>query len=160
MSLEATYVALLCSLLGGAEPETSLEFDVYGYDRPREVRVDRETPTHVIEIGLDERVSARDSVHQAVFAATLTGKSPWIILIDTNWTEGRYEQEMRHVTEYLGLSYTRCSAGLLERWVATAGLRVRPTVGGDNLPSNATLSALCPMDRVISTVPPSVSVTN
>jgi hypothetical protein len=106
MSGEATYISLLCALLGGAEPETPQFFEVHGFERPRYIRVDCETATHVIEIGLDERESSRDSVHQAVLAAAFTGKQPMVVLIDTDGTEGRYELEMRLVTDHLGVAYT------------------------------------------------------
>ncbi|WP_167853442.1 hypothetical protein [Roseovarius aestuariivivens] len=36
----------------------------------------------MIEIGLDGKSSARDSLHQALFAEHLTGKTPVVILID------------------------------------------------------------------------------
>jgi hypothetical protein len=149
MPTESIYISLLCGLLGGAEPETTHFFDVYGYARPRYIRVDCETPTHVIEIGLDERVSARDSVHQAALAASFTGKAPWVILIDTDGAEGRFELEMRHVTRLLGVAYTLCSAGFLESWSATAGLRGARAPGVSDLPANATAASRCPIGRVI-----------
>lgn len=147
---EATYVSLLCSLLGGAEPELRHYFDVHGYDRPRNIRVDCETPTHVIEMGLDERSSSRDSVHQAVLAAHFTGKAPLVILIDRDGDEGRYELEMRFVTDLLDVAYVRCSAGFLESWSASAGLRTAPAFEADDLPSNPTASARCPLTTVFA----------
>jgi hypothetical protein len=146
---EATYVALLCSFLGGAEPETRVTFDVYGYGRPAGIDVDCETPTHVIEIGLDERVSSRDSVHQATFAATLTEKRPWVILIDTDGSEGRYEFEMRQVTDMLGIAYTRCSAGFLESWATSAGSRRSRPYRQHDLPAEPAIAARCPLNRIL-----------
>ena len=149
MLAESFYISLLCGLLGGAEPETTHFFDVYGFERPRYIRVDCETPTHVIEIGLDERVSARDSVHQAALAASFTGKVPWVILIDTDGAEGRFELEMRRVTQFLGVAYTACAAGFLESWTASAGLRGGRGPGLSDLPQNATAASRCPVGRVI-----------
>jgi hypothetical protein len=158
--MESTYISLLCGLLGGAEPETSHFFDVYGFERPRYIRVDCETPTHVIEIGLDGRVSARDSVHQAVLAASFTGKAPWVILIDTDGAEGRYELEMRHVTEYLGIAYTSCSAGFLQSWSASAGLRRPRAPGLSDLPDNPTAASRCPLGQIIDATGTNFSPTN
>ena len=160
MPAEAFYIALVCGLLGGAEPETPHFFDVYGFERPRYIRVDCETPTHVIEIALDERVSARDSVHQAALAASFTGKAPWVIMIDTDGGEGRYELEMRHVTRHLGVAYTACSAGFLESWSATAGLRQRPGPGLSDLPVNPTAASRCPVARVLNAGASNLLATN
>ncbi|MGP1356138.1 hypothetical protein [Roseicyclus sp.] len=152
MPTEATYIALLCSLLGGAEPESRQFFEVYGYERPRYIRVDCETPTHVIEVGMDETASVRDSVHQAALAAHFTGKLPLVVLIDTDGAEGRYELEMRLVTGHLGVAYARCPAGFLESWAARAGLRSGRAYGEDDLPSDPTIAARCPLDRVLEAV--------
>jgi hypothetical protein len=152
MPTEVTYIALLCSLLGGAEPESRQFFEVYGYERPRYIRVDCETPTHVIEVGMDETASVRDSVHQAALAAHFTGKLPLVVLIDTDGAEGRYELEMRLVTRHLGVAYARCSAGFLESWAARAGLRNGRAYGDDDLPSDPTIASRCPLDRVLEAV--------
>ncbi|MDG4647710.1 hypothetical protein P6F26_04585 [Roseibacterium sp. SDUM158017] len=148
MPLESTYIAMLCAMIGGAEPESRQFFDVYGYARPRYISVDCETPSHVIEIGMDETVSARDSVHQAALAASFTGKTPWVILIDTDGAEGRYELEMRHVTRLLDVAYTSCSLAFLERWAATAAFRGPRTFGESDLPADPTVAGRCPLGRV------------
>lgn len=153
MTGEATYISLLCALVGGAEPETTQFFDVYGYQRPRYIRVDCETPTHVIEIGLDERESSRDSVHQAALAAAFTGKQPMVVLIDTDGTEGRYELEMRLVTDHLGVAYTACSARFLERWAATAAFRGGNDPAVDDLPTDPTIAAHCPIGALLEGTP-------
>jgi hypothetical protein len=143
MTAESTYISLLCALIGGAEPESAHFFDVYGYQRPRYIRVDCETPTHVIEVGLDERASSRDSVHQAALAAAFTGKRPMVVLIDTDGREGRYELEMRLVTEHLGVDYVTCSAHFLERWAATAPFRDETGRDLADLPDDPTIASHC-----------------
>ena len=139
---ELVVTALLCGLLSGGE--TELRRDFLNNGRPRIVRIDCETPSHVIEVGLDGRASARDSVHQAVFAAELTGKTPMVILIDTDGVEGRYEQEMRIVTRRLGIAYATCRQSFVERWAATSAFRV---IGSDkrldDLPRNASARRHC-----------------
>ena len=149
MTTEATYISLLCALIGGAEPETARFFEVYGYQRPRYIRVDCETPTHVIEIGLDERVSSRDSVHQAALAAAFTGKVPMVVLIDTDGSEGRYELEMRLVTDHLGVAYATCSARFLQRWAATAPFRGGFDPDTSDLPADPTVAARCPIGALL-----------
>ncbi len=118
---EVQLAALLCAFLAGSDAETRQYFDVNGLSRY--VRVDCETQSHVIEIGLDGKASSRDSVHQALFAASLTGKIPAVILIDRDGFEGRFEYEMRHVAPAAGVVYATCSRGAIERWAATSALR-------------------------------------
>jgi len=149
MASEAVYISLLCGLLGGAEPETRHHFDVYGYDRPRRIYVDCETPTHVIEIGLDDSRSARDSLHQAGYAAVLTGKTPMVILIDRDGDLGRYEQEMRDTSALFGVPFARCSAGFLESWSATAGRSATRQAQFNDLPSDPTIASRCPIGPML-----------
>ena len=137
---ETEIAALLCGWLAGAEIEERQYFDMQG--ERRHVRVDCETDSHVIEVGLDGSVSVRDSVHQAVFAAVLTGKVPMVILIDRDGAEGRYELEMRVVAQALGVPYAVCSADFVARWRMTAGFRA-VAAGGDDLPARTAFSARC-----------------
>ncbi len=128
---EVFLTALLCGFLGHGVPEVSHKFTNQSYTR--RIRVDCETPTHVIEVGLDGKSSSRDSLHQAVFAGLQSGKIPMVLMIDTDGTEGRYEQEMREVTDALGVAYATCDAAFIHRWAATAPFRAR--LGQTDLPS-------------------------
>ena len=119
--IETAVAMLLCNLLNGGETEVRHKFDNLGGTRA--VRVDCETPTHVIEIGLDGKASARDSIHQAVFAQQLTGKRPMVILIDRDGVEDRYEQELRIVTSALNIPFGVCKERFIQAWAASAGLR-------------------------------------
>lgn len=141
---ELGLAALLCGFLSGGAVETPHGFENVG--ATRRVRVDCETADLVIEVGLDRRSSARDSLHQAVFAAELTGKRPLVVLVDTDGVEGRYEQEMRIVAERLGIGYANCSEDFIVAWAATSGLRA-PRVG-DDLPVPQTARA-CGLPKVI-----------
>jgi hypothetical protein len=107
--------------LTAGETEVPLIFVNQGEER--RVRVDCQTESHVYEVGLDQTSSARDSIHQAVFASILSGKRPFVVLIDRDGVEGRYEQEMRSVADLLDISYANCDAGFLIRWAETAGVR-------------------------------------
>ena len=140
---EVQIAALLCSLLGGAETEERHGFS--NLDRTRAVRVDCETPSHVIEIGLDQKSSSRDSVHQAVFAAGLAGKTPMVVLIDRDGVEGRYEQEMRAVTETLKIEYAVCRQAFIVRWVNTAAWR---NMRGNDLPRNRVAATHCDLNAL------------
>ena len=112
---------LLCTLLSGGETETRHYFPNIGEERY--VRIDCETPSHVIEVGLDNTPSNRDSVHQAIFAGILTGKTPMVIVIDTDGIEDRYQYELREVTKRAGVAYAVCSRDFVRRWVATSPYR-------------------------------------
>ena len=123
---ELSIALLLCNLLSGGDTEIRHEFPNLG--KPRAVRVDCETPTHVIEVGLDGTDSARDSVHQAIFSSFLTApedplarKTPLVIMIDRDGEEDRWEYEMRIVTRELGVPYGTCKAAFIEKWNAIGG---------------------------------------
>ena len=148
---EVAIAAALCGLLAGSAAEERHYFDVY--DMKRYVRVDCETETHVIEIGLDEKDSARDSVHQALFAAHLAkGKIPAVIMIDRNGAdgrhEGRFEYEMRQVTGMLGMAYARCSEYWIKAWQARGGRRVVPD-GTNDLPREAWATSACDLSQIV-----------
>ncbi|MGK7652217.1 hypothetical protein ACSQ76_07330 [Roseovarius sp. B08] len=142
---EVELAALLCAFLAGSAEEQRHYFDVAGMKRY--VRVDCETDRHVIELGLDGSPSARDSVHQALFAQHLTGKQPVVILIDRDGHEGRFEFEMRHVTKAAGVLYLRCSQGAIQRWAATSGLR-QGMPGADDLPGPGAVAASCDLQAL------------
>ena len=72
------------------------------------IRVDLETPYHVVEGGLDKR-SSLDSIQQALFAAHLTGKKPIVVIFDTDETEGRFEFRIRIAAEKAGVRFYRLS---------------------------------------------------
>ncbi len=118
---EVELAALLCAFLAGSDGETRQYFDVNGLSR--HVRVDCETDSHVIEIGLDGKSSARDSLHQALFYEHLTGKIPVVILIDRDGLEGRFEYELRQTAGMVGVTYLRCAEDFIVRWAATGPMR-------------------------------------
>jgi hypothetical protein len=68
------------------------------------IKIDIETEIVVIEGGLDKR-SSLDSVQQALFAASLTGKKPAIVIYDTDGIEGRYEFRIRKASERAGVAF-------------------------------------------------------
>lgn len=148
---EVALAALLCGFLSGGEVEARVGFLNVG--QHRHVRVDCETSTHVIEMGLDGKASSRDSVHQAVFAAQISGKAPAVIVIDTDGTEDRYEQEIRVVAEALGIAYATCHADFIVAWAASSGLRP-PTLVNDLPPPGATARA-CDLSDIFSEIPKS-----
>jgi len=137
---ETAIAILLCNLLNGGVTEVRHYFPNLGEDR--HVRVDCETPTHVIEIGMDNTASNRDSVHQALFSAYLTGKKPMVILIDA--AEGRYEYEMQVVAGLAKVPFGVCKKHFIESWAASAGFRAFPdaaTVG--DLPKGGVAARHC-----------------
>lgn len=127
---EVVVAALLCSLLNGGVTEQRHHFPNLG--ETRHVRVDCETPTHVIEVAMDGGSSARDSVHQAKFFEYLTGKRPMVIVIDRDGVEDRWEFETRIVAGEFGIAFGRCKAHFLESWSAAAPFR--RAHGGSDLP--------------------------
>ncbi|MCO6384951.1 MAG: hypothetical protein JXQ91_11120 [Vannielia sp.] len=120
---ELAFAAIYCALVAGGETEVSHAYNV-GYDL-NYIRVDCETDDTVIELGLDKR-SSIDSLHQAVFAASLTGKQPMVVMIDTDRREDRYEFQVRTVAQRLGVDYRVIDANWLIRWQMTQYLRNYP----------------------------------
>lgn len=112
MASELELTAILCSLILGGETEVSHAYSV-GYDLHR-IFVDCETETAVFEMGLDKR-SSLDSVQQAIFAGSLTGKEPVVVLFDTDGREGQFELRVRTVSDLAGVDYLTWDADALLR---------------------------------------------
>jgi hypothetical protein len=110
---ETELAMMFCAFLGGSQAETHHYFDVNGLSRY--MRVDCETDTHLIEVGLDHKASSRDSLHQVLFYAHLTGKEPVVVMIDRDGVEGRYEYEMRQTTAMTGVNYVSCAQDFIVR---------------------------------------------
>jgi len=147
---EVELAALLCAFLAGSDGETRQYFDVNGLSR--HVRVDCETATHVIEIGLDGTSSARDSLHQALFYENLTGKIPVVILIDRDGYEGRFEYELRQTTGMVGMTYLRCTEDFIVKWAATGPMRPAwSDKARDDVPSNGPARSQCDLKRLLPT---------
>lgn len=158
---EVTIAAMLCTLLNGGETEVRHHFPNLASDREPYVRIDCETPTHVIEIGLDNKPGVRDSVHQAVFGAFLTNrapdgmaKTPMVIVIDRDGVEDRYQYEARIVAQQLGIAYVSCSESFVQAWLA------RTAMSGDyslktlnNLPDNPVARQHCDLGPAFHDAP-------
>ena len=98
---EDAYNASFCSSMGGAA-EVRHE---YTYPAGTSyIRVDCETADTVYEGGLDKR-SSLDSVQQALFAASLTGKKPAVVIYNTDGKIGRYEHRIKVACERAGVAF-------------------------------------------------------
>lgn len=109
---EAEAILILCAMLGG-EPEVRHTYTID--DGGHHVRLDCETDTHAIEVGLDKR-SSLDSVQQAEFAGWLAGKEPMVILIDRDGVEGAIEYRVKTAARRMGVVYRTYSEDFLLRW--------------------------------------------
>lgn len=98
---EDAYNTSFCTSMGGEE-EVRHE---YTYPAGASyIRVDCETATHVYEGGLDKR-SSLDSVQQALFAAHVTGKTPAVVIYNTDGKIGRYEHRIKVACERAGVAF-------------------------------------------------------
>ena len=122
---ETYFTSILCALILGGETEVAHQYSV-GYEM-HHVRVDCEIASHVLEVGLDKR-SSLDSVQQALFAAGLTGKSPMVVIIDTDGREGQYELRIRRAAKMAGVEYRVYQKDFLIRWQMTEYLRNYPSI--------------------------------
>ena len=144
---ELEVTLLLCAWLGSGDVETTHKFGNLG--RTRAVRVDCETDTHVIEVGFDGKPASRDSLHQALFAAELTGKVPMFIVVDRDGAEGRYEQELRVVAARAGVAFARCTQDFIVRWRMTQPYRALGLDKSlDDLPDPVAVWGRCDIARV------------
>lgn len=100
---EAFYNDLLADALGGRR-EVRLNYNVPSTNQRSYVIIDIETSDYVIEGGLDKR-SSLDSIQQAVFASTLTGKKPAVAIYDTDGVWGKYEHRIWTVAQQLGARF-------------------------------------------------------
>tara|TARA_B100000676_G_scaffold312300_1_gene385833 strand:+ start:730 stop:1275 length:546 start_codon:yes stop_codon:yes gene_type:complete len=74
------------------------------------VIIDIETADLVIEGGLDKR-SSLDSIQQALFAASLTGKGPAVAIYDTDGVWGKIEHRVSTAAKAAGIKFYWISNG-------------------------------------------------
>ena len=98
---EKWYNARFCESVGG-EMETRHPYEYPSGDSY--VKVDCETDTTVWEVGLDKRRSL-DSIQQALFYASVSGKQPGVVIYDTDGKIGIYEYRIREVCERVGVTF-------------------------------------------------------
>ena len=96
----------LANHLGGKTEVTyNYDYNINGSSpRIASIRIDIVTDEYVIEGGLDKR-SSLDSIQQAVFASTLTGKKPAVAIYDTNGSWGKYEHRIYSSAKKLGIKF-------------------------------------------------------
>ncbi|RFU11830.1 hypothetical protein DZD18_14800 [Rhodobacteraceae bacterium W635] len=120
---EADLIPIICVMLLGGVPEHRVDYDLH--DSAHYVRVDCLTDTHAIEVGLDNRRSSYDSVHQAVFYGHLTDREPFVILVDTDGREDNAEYQVERVARMVGVDFRVYDLDYLIRMQMTAWLRER-----------------------------------
>lgn len=98
---EADYNELFCNAVGG-ELEVAYSYN-FGAGVAY-VYVDCETSDTVWEGGLDKR-SSLDSIQQALFFHHVTGKTPAVVIYDTDGVEERFEYRIRIAAELAGVRY-------------------------------------------------------
>ncbi|MCC1492517.1 hypothetical protein [Cognatishimia sp. F0-27] len=121
MAGEVELAGILCALLLQGEAEVRHPYVAAG--ERRHVIVDCETNTHVVEVGFDNKRSSFDSLHQALFAAELTGKLPMVVVIDTDGIEEAQQFQIESVSRRVGVSYLTVTENFLLRWRMTAPFR-------------------------------------
>ena len=98
---EYAYNAEFCASVGGRTEAR------HNYQYPggsSYVKVDCETDDTVYEGGLDKR-SSLDSVQQALFFASVTGKKPAVVIYDTDGRMGRFEYRIKIACELAGVEF-------------------------------------------------------
>ena len=103
---EDTFNLRLANHLGGKTEVTyNYDYNINGSTPSiASIRIDIVTDEYVIEGGLDKR-SSLDSIQQAVFASTLTGKKPAVAIYDTNDYWGKYEHRIYSSAKKLGIKF-------------------------------------------------------
>ena len=126
-SFEADLLHVICVLMLGGTPEVRTPYAID--DGDHYIRIDCLTDTHAVEIGLDDRRSSQDSVHQAIFAAHLTDRAPMVVMVDTNGVEEAIEFQVETVAQSLGVAYQVIDRDLILRLQMTAPFRARVATG-------------------------------
>lgn len=103
---EDYYNMWLANQLGGQTEVTfNYNYNIQGSSPlTASVRVDVVTNEYVIEGGLDKR-SSLDSIQQAVFASTITGKKPAVAIYDTNGIWGKFEHRIWSAAKKLNVKF-------------------------------------------------------
>lgn len=91
-----------CDLIRG-ETEVRHTYTVAG--QTHHIRVDCETQDIVVEAGMDNTRASLDSLHQATFAAIITGKAPVVLIHDTDGKRGQWEHQIYQACKRLDVSY-------------------------------------------------------
>ena len=124
---EADYNELFCQAIGG---ELEVRHNYNFGTGSSYVIVDCETANTVWEGGLDKR-SSLDSIQQALFFHHVTGKTPGVVIYDTDGVEGRFEYRIRIAAELAGVRY-ETYAGTEDIADNLASTAVGNTLVGDN----------------------------
>lgn len=103
---EAAYNAEFCARMGG---KTGVHHSYTHATGTSYIRVDCETTDTVYEGGLDKRRSL-DSLQQVLFAASLTGKKPTVVVYDTDGKIGRFEHRIRVACETVEVEFVHVSS--------------------------------------------------
>ena len=98
---EAAHNTEFCDSVGG---KTEVRHDYTFPSGDSYVRVDCETKDTVYEGGLDKDTSL-DSLQQALFFASLTGKTPVVVIYDTDGKVGMYEHRIKVACERVGVKF-------------------------------------------------------
>ncbi|MEM9319197.1 MAG: hypothetical protein AAGA70_09345 [Pseudomonadota bacterium] len=122
---EADLLHVICALMLGGTPEVRTPYQIN--DGDHYIRIDCLTDSHAVEIGLDDRRSSLDSVHQASFAARLTGRAPMVVMVDTNGVEEAIEYQVETVARDMGVDYRVIDRDFILRLQMTAPFRARQT---------------------------------
>ena len=103
---EDYYNMWLANQLGGQlEVSFSYNYNLRGSSPlVASIRVDVVTDEYVIEGGLDKR-SSLDSIQQAVFASTISGKKPAVAIYDTNGLWGKFEYRIWSAAKKLNVKF-------------------------------------------------------
>ena len=103
---EASFNSFLADYLGGkTEVNRTYNYGLSESDlKQGSIRVDIETDDYVIEGGLDKRTSL-DSIQQAIFASSITGKSPGVAIYDTDGGWGKFEHRVWQVAKMLSIRF-------------------------------------------------------
>ncbi len=111
---EAYFNDLLATALGGRR-EVQINYVVPESSLTGFVIIDIETVEMVIEGGLDKR-SSLDSVQQALFVSTVTGKVPAVAIYDTDGIWGKIEHRIHTAAKAAKVKFFWISNGVyLER---------------------------------------------
>lgn len=120
---ENDLIPIICAVVLGGAAEIPLHYELD--DGRHSVRADCITQDHAVEIGLDGRRSAYDSLHQALFYASLTDRAPMVVMVDTDGVEDNAQFQVETTARAMGVEFRVYDIDYLIRLQMTAPFRQR-----------------------------------
>ena len=96
---------IISNLKGIMNKKTKTEVRVYYKvnNKRKFIIVDMETKEEVVAFGIDTDKNSLNCIQRALFASSLVGKEPTVVIIDTDGVMGEYEHRIKEACKKAGI---------------------------------------------------------